>query len=197
MLASASASRQGFGARRQGAIRTFGWRRHRDRVPPQPRPKQIRRMRAHELSVMRSPCQSGGGYFDCRDDFARAKHRVAFGFVTRHTMEVRRTGIVRAPFGPSTFTIASRAANATATSDELVAIQASLKPNRAAPRSSPSSAEQPQCLAGACCTAASTSARNRRSGVRCIMLPPIEAMLRTCAEALLSSACEIGGIVCD
>src|SRR5437868_10697994 len=71
-------------------------------------------------------------------------------------------------------------------------MHASEVPNTACRRFSPSIAEQPEpglrLLHGV-----QVSSRKYGQRVRCIRLPPIDAMLRICGDALRSSACEIAG----
>ena len=81
--------------------------------------------------------------------------------------------------------------SATARSDGCVATHESLVPRIAWVRLRPSMAAQPD--PGARRLQAADTSRKYRQRGRCIRLPPIEAMLRICADADNSNACAITG----
>ncbi len=87
--------------------------------------------------------------------------------------------------------VASSATSATARSDGCVATHWSLVPRMACVRFSPPIAGQPD--PGARRLHGDETSRKYVQRGRCIRLPPMEAMLRSCADALSSSACEITG----
>src|SRR4029450_12987568 len=97
-------------------------------------------------------------------------------------------GIARAPFGPCTCTVASRAAIATHMSDGLVAMLFSLAPRMASMRFSPVIAAHP--VPGSRLLHAIAVSRKYMQRVRCRILPAVVAMLRICAEAPDRIACD-------
>ena len=100
-------------------------------------------------------------------------------------------GTLRSPSGPSRCTVASNAAKATATSEGWVATQCSEAPKIAWVRLNPPIAAHP--VPGWRLLQLAVTSRKYGQRVRCMMLPPMVAMLRSCAEALNSSACETTG----
>ena len=100
-------------------------------------------------------------------------------------------GITRAPAFPATWIFASSAAIATFMSLGLVAMQCSLVPRMASMRFEPPMAEHP--LPGARLLQAHTVSRKYMQRVRCKRLPPVLAMLRSCADAPASRASESTG----
>ena len=85
-------------------------------------------------------------------------------------------GILRSPFTPCTWTVASRASSATSMSDGLVAMQCSLVPSTASVRLHPSIAEQPE--PGSRLLHGIAVSRKYTQRVRCSRLPAVVAMLR-------------------
>src|SRR2546429_3035382 len=90
-------------------------------------------------------------------------------------------GIVRGPFAPCTWIVASRAASATHMSDGLVAMQCSLVPRTARVRLLPVMAGQP--LPGSRLLQGMAVSRKYTHRVRWSRLPAVVAMLRSWADA--------------
>lgn len=99
--------------------------------------------------------------------------------------------MARVPRGPCTCTTASSAMSGIAISEGCMAKQCSLVPNTALPRCNPSRASHP--LPGARLLQANATSRNCGQRTRCIRLPPIEAILRICADAPFHSAMDRNG----
>src|ERR1700726_2320822 len=97
-------------------------------------------------------------------------------------------GIAREPFGPCTWIVASSAAIATHMSEGLVAMQCSLVPRTASERLAPLIAGHP--LPGSRLLHGIAVSRKYMHRVRWSRLPAVVAMLRSCAEAPESNACE-------
>jgi len=97
-------------------------------------------------------------------------------------------GMLRSPFAPCTWTVASSAAIATFMSEGFVAMQCSLVPRIARVRLAPSIAEQP--VPGSRLLQGVAVSRKYTQRVRCSRLPAVVAMFRSCVEAPLRIACD-------
>src|ERR1700736_1821399 len=97
-------------------------------------------------------------------------------------------GTARDPFAPCTWIVASNAAIATHMSDGLVAMQCSLAPRIARMRLLPLMAGQP--VPGSRLLQGIAVSRKYMQRVRCSRLPAVVAILRSCADAPLTIACE-------
>jgi len=124
------------------------------------------------------------------DEIAGNEHGFKMRSCAGQQMEVAK-GISREPEALRTVITASRAAKATFMSEGLVAMQSLLVPRMARVRLSPSIAEHP--VPGVRLLQGIAVLRKYMQRVRWSRLPPVVAMLRSCAEAPASRACESTG----
>src|SRR5215468_456232 len=97
-------------------------------------------------------------------------------------------GIARAPLGPCTWIVASNAAIATHMSGGFVAMQGSLVPSIAGIRLEPGIGGHP--VPGSRLLHGMAVSRQYTQRVRLSKLPPVVAILRSCAEAPERMVCD-------